>query len=700
MSNKRANWLISIFIALQILILTAPKVGLAAKGNLTILHTNDIHSHLDGFSRLATRVREVKQRKAEKNEPVLLLDSGDFMVGTLYHLLTTTLSPELTLMNTLEFDATTLGNHEFEWGPRALANIIDIAGKNGGGSTVPIIASNIRFNAFDSSDNDLKRLYDAGFIRPYLVKNLSNGLKVGIIGLLGTKAAQEALGAAPVEFEHSEEVIQHIVNVVRSKGVDLLILLSHSGLDEDKNLARLIKGIDIIIAGHCHTALFQPVHIGNTLIVEAGSYTKYLGKLEVSVDEGKISMRGYQLIPIDDTISKDSSIQKTINDYTSIVDKEILNPVGLESGKLLASTDFDLIGEPELISETNLGDLITDSMRFAIDFYQPEDSVDITFQPTGFIRGNINTGIIKTADAFRIASLGIGSNMKPGYPLVSFYLNAQEIKRVLEISIYISLTRGKGYFLQVSGLRFYYNPLRPLFRKVTKIEKWDSATTSYISFDTLDTRTFYKVGVNLLLVDLLSLIRSYVPWLIIVPRDREGNPIPLNTPAGRTQILVDRDPASSGIQELTEWQAFIEYLSHIPDLNGDLMPDIPLVYLKPQGRINKPSEEFLSYYQTKRKNPWIGVGAALVFPSLGHIYAKERYSRGLIFFLIELGSLVLVSEESTKTLGLLILISFKVGECKDAYEAVMDYNEKLAEKYHVTFSLNQRKARVALGCRF
>jgi len=202
------------------------------------------------------------------------------------------------------------------------------------------------------------------------------------------------------------------------------------------------------------------------------------------------------------------------------------------------------------------------------------------------------------------------------------------------------------------------------------------------------------------LVDLLSLIRSYIPWLTIVPRDREGNPIPLNTPAGRTQILVDRDPASSGIQELTEWQAFIEYLSHIPDLNGDLIPDIPLVYLKPQGRINKPSEEFLSYYRTKRKNPWIGVGAALIFPSLGHIYAKERYSRGLIFFLIELGSLVLVSQESTKTLGLLTLISFKVRECGDAYEAVMDYNEKLAEKYQVTFSLNQRKASVVLGCRF
>lgn len=699
MSNKRTHWLITVFIVLQILILIVPKVSLAGKGDLTILHTNDIQSHLGNFARLATEIKEIKKVKAEKNEPVLLLDSGDFLIGTLYHLLAATLSPELTLMNRLEYDATTLGNHEFEWGPQALARIIDIARTNGGGSTVPIIASNIRFNFFDSRDNSLKELYDAGVIQPYLVKSLSNGLKVGIIGLLGNDAEQLAPLAAPVRFNHSGEFIQHIVTVLRSRGVDLVILLSHSGLDEDKKLAKLIKGIDIIIAGHCDTTLSQPTHIGNTLIVEAGTYTKYLGRLEVRVDEGKVSLQGYQLIPIDHTIPEDETVQRIINEYKSVIDKEILNPVGLGFDSPLTETDFDLIGKTELICETNLGNLVTDGMRFAIDSYQPEDSVDFAFQPTGFIRDSIQAGIIKTSDAFSIVPLGGGPDMDPGYPLVSFYLTAEEIKRVLEISIYLSSKRGKEYLFQVSGLRFWYNPLQALSRKVRRIEKWDPATAQYVPFDTSNIGTLYKVGTNLFFVDTLPLIRRYFPWLAIVPKDRDGSPILLDISAGREKIVVDKDPGSPGIQELKEWQAFIEYLCHLPDLDGDSIPDVPVEYAKSQERINRPSEEVLSY-QAQRKDPWLGVGAALIFPSLGHLYAKNWHAGGLKFLLLELGSFILASQESTRTLALLALIAFKVWECGDAYEAVMDYNKELAERHHIIFSVNESKATLGLSCRF
>ena len=108
-----------------------------------------------------------------------------------------------------------------------------------------------------------------------------------------------------------------------------------------------------------------------------------------------------------------------------------MNPVGLAFDSPLAETSYDLIGETEVTTESNLGDLITDGMRFAIDRYQPEDSVDFIFQPTGFIRGNIHTGIIKFSDAFSVVSLGTSADMERGYSLVSFYLNAQEIKRIL-----------------------------------------------------------------------------------------------------------------------------------------------------------------------------------------------------------------------------------------------------------------------------
>jgi len=703
MKNKKILWLIATLIILQALVLIPLNIAFSKryKGyNLTILHTNDIHSHLEKFPGLALKIKKIKEDKAKNSEPVLLLDSGDFIIGTLYQFLTKTLSPELTLMDKLGYDATTLGNHEFEWGPKALAKIIDAARKKEYGSTVPIIASNIRFDFSDPRDNDLKKLYDAGIIKPYLIKNLSSGLKVGIIGLLGKRAEQEAPQASPVKFNHAGNYIQHLVNIVKSKGTNLIICLSHSGLYEDKKLAKAVKGIDVIVAGHCHTALFKPVKVNNTLIVEAGSYTKYLGKLEVCVDEGEVFLVNYQLIPINDTLPKDKAITRIINNYKTLIDKKILNPIGLSFNSPLAKTGFDLVGGTNKIAETNLGNLIADSIRYAIDLYQPENPVDFVFQPTGFIRGNIYTGMVKTSDAFRVVPLGTGYYMKqPGYPLTSFYITPREIKRILEISTYLALKRGGEYFLQVSGLKFWYNPSKPIFRKITKIERWDYSAQKYVSLDTSDNRTLYKVGASITLVKLFPLIKRYIPWIDIVPKDKKGNRIFPDSPAGRTKILVDRDTSLSGVQELKEWQALIKYLSHFPDLNGDSIPDLPLRYAKPQGRINKLSGRRMDY-ETQKKSPLMGMGAALIFPSFGHIYAREWYPKGLKFLLLELGSIFLLSQKSTKDIGLLALTSFKIWECKDAIRAVEDYNKKLARKYDIELSANKNKISIGISCRF
>lgn len=699
MSTRKACWLGAAFIVSQILALLAPNMILAGKGTLTILHTNDIHSYLDRFPALATRVKEVRETKAREKEPVLLLDSGDFLIGTPYHLLSLTSSPELTLMHTLGYDATTLGNHEFEWGPEALARLIDVARTNGGGSTVPIVASNIEFSLFDSRDDDLKKLYESGAIQPYLVKDLSNGLRVGIIGLLGRDAERETPGAPPIRFRHARDFVQEIVNKVRKRRTDLVVLLSHSGLDEDKKLARSIEGIDVVIAGHCRTILPQPIQIGSTLIVEAGSYARNLGKLELHADDGKVSLVRYELIPIDDNVSKDEAVEKIVKDYRCIIDEQVLNPLGLELERALAETRFDLPAENESSSEINLGNLVTDGMRFAIDRYEPEESVDFAFEPTGFIRDSLDPGVVKTSDAFSTLPLGSGPDMEPGYPLVSFYLNAQEIKRVLEISIYLSTRRGKDYLLQVSGLRFWYSPLGPKFRKVTCIEKWDRAFGRYVPLDVSDTTTLYKVGTNLFLIDILPVIARYLPRLTVIPKDRNKNPIPLETPRDRTQILVDTDPIRAGIQELKEWRALIDYLSHFPDLDRDLIPDVPSRYAELQGRVNRPPENVLSY-QAQKKKPWIGRGASLLFPSLGHLYARDWYPRGLGFFLLELGSVSLATREPTRDLGLFGLIFLKAWECGDAHRAVIDYNDRLAEKYNIAFSVDERTASVALCLRF
>ena len=649
------------------------QLSFAKSGNLTILHTNDIHSHLSQFPFLSTEVKKIREEKKANSEPVLLLDSGDFMMGTLYSCLITRVSGELSLMKILNYDATTLGNHEFDFSPSFLAKAILIAKNKGNGLITPIISSNIQFNLFISSDDKLKKLYDNKVIKPYLIKVLSNGLKVGIIGLLGKDADTSAINKLPVSFNHNENFIQELVDEVRSKNVDLLICLSHSGVDEDKEMAKKIKGIDIIIAGHDHRFLFNPIWVEGTLIVEAGCYLKYLGKLEVSINKGKVSVRDYKLIPLNENIQRDGDTQRIVDEYTEIINKDILKPMGLSFSSPLAETNFNLT-KRGFLTDTNLGNLATDAIKEEVSLYQPERPVDFAFLPNALIREEIIKGKITPSDAFRVLPLLSGPDGKCGYPLVSFYLNARQIKQVLEISIFLSRFLGNKVFFQISGLRFKYDIFRPLFNKVVKMEKWSSKDKKYIPLP-LDV-SLYKVATDFLTMNLLS------PF--ITPRDFKGNPLNIFTKKGREKTLVDINPLLEGTQELKEWRALIEYLRDLPDLNGDSLPDIPLKYAVFKRRISAPPENILRY-GIKMKDPWIATGAALVLPSLGHIYCEEK-ERGVKFVFLELSSLFLIERKSTRNLGILSFALFKIWECVDAYHTAENYNRKLARRFRVEFS--------------
>jgi len=649
------------------------QLSFAKNGNLTILHTNDIHSHLSQFPLLSTKVKEIREEKEADSEPVLLLDSGDFMMGTLYSCLITRVSGELSLMNILGYDAITLGNHEFDFSPSFLAKAVLIA-KEGRDRIAPIISSNIQFNFFISSDDKLKNLYHNRVIKPYLIKVLSNGLKVGIIGLLGKDADMSAINKFPVRFNHNENFIQELVDEVRSKNIDLLIYLSHSGVDEDKEMAKKIKGIDIIIAGHDHRSLFSPIRVGDTLIVEAGCYLKYLGKLEVSINKGKVSVRNYKLIPLNKSIQRDKAIQKIVDEYTEIINKDVLMPMGLSFSSPLAEASFNLTRRG-FLRDTNLGNLTADAVREIVSFYQPKRPVDFAFLPNALIREEIIKGKITPSDAFQVLPFFSGLDGKCGYPLVSFYLNARQIKQIMEISILLSQVLGNKVFFQISGLRFKYDIFRPLFNKVIKMEKWSSKDKEYIPLS-LNEISLYKVATDFLTMNLLS--------LFVTPRDFKGSPLNIFTKKGREKTLVDINPFLKGTQELKEWKALIEYLRHLPDLNGDSLPDVPLKYAVFKRRISAPPENILRY-GIKMKNPWIAAGAALIFPSLGHIYCEEK-ERGVKFILLELGSLFLMQRKSTQNLGTFSFALFKIWECVDAYYTAENYNKKLAQRFRVEFS--------------
>jgi 5'-nucleotidase/UDP-sugar diphosphatase len=588
----------------------APDGGPDGPGNpgtpqkLLILHTNDIHSHLmgwapeadytptspnddstrGGMARLASAIGGAKASAAADGTPVLLLDAGDFMMGTLFEFLALQASPELTFMHALGYDATTIGNHELDWTPHGLAGILKSAVTNN--VTFPILSSNMNFSATDPADDELAALADAGVIQTKLVKTVG-GLKVGFFGLLGADGVRATPQSKPLTFDAIDVAAARMVKELRETDkVDLVIALSHSGIDhngqgEDAVLAGKVPGIDVIISGHTHETLAQPARVGDTIIVTAGSYSAYLGELSLTVTpsgtpgaQPTVTVDGYTLRNIDDTIPGDPTTQGAVDAYIAGLDMS-LAPSGLAYKKVVASTAADLPLPSR--QEAPVGNLVTDAYRTITTALQPSDPPAIAVEANGALRAPIlagKTGKIWLADLFRVTPLGIGPDQIPGYSLVTFYLNAKDIRSGLELGGAPEVVPGE-FFLQVSGLKVEYDMSKPLFGRVSSLKLGDQ------TLDLNDTATCYKVVTISYVAGLLGAVEGLTSKLLkVTAKDKD-----CATPVDPTTRFVDADPSKDGVQELKHWQAVLKYVSSFPDANGDGVPDVPAPYAAPQGRI-------------------------------------------------------------------------------------------------------------------
>jgi len=576
---------------------------------LTIIHTNDLHSHLQGFSpnidyrpditggdgtrggwaRIAT---VLKQEREKRKHPVLVLDGGDFLMGSLFHMISREEAVELRLMKDMGYDAITLGNHEFDLKPRGLAQILQSAAAKGGMPT--IVFSNAIFSKESDRDDTLEEVFNKGLVKPYIVLE-KDGMKIGIFGLMGKDAAEKAPFASPIKFGNPVETAKEMVKVLREKEkVDMVICLSHSGLSknksrsEDEILARKVQGIDVIVGGHSHTRLEQPLVVNSTLILQASAYGKCVGVLDLLWDQGKAKLQNYRLIDIDSTIPGDMALQKKIESFTATIDRDVLKEVNLSSTMVIGKTAFDLrIGE----EESSLGNLIADSIRWYVDKhdYNPNDpatKVVVAIESNGVIRDNLlrgKTGALAVGDVFRSIPLGIGMDDTMGYPLISCYLYAAEIKKALEILTSVYPRKGSSYFLQVSGLKFTYNPRRVIFDRVTQI--WlGNEEEGYVPLDYSESnKKLYRIAANIYNATFLKIVGKYTYQILnIVPKDRNGAPV-----TDLSAFRVDADKNRPGVQELKEWIGLMEYLKSFPDTNGDGLPDIPEKYKGKLGRIVK-----------------------------------------------------------------------------------------------------------------
>ncbi len=375
--SKILSLFLSLVLVLGIVLGAAPMVAFAEEGTtLTIYHVNDVHGRVQGsdsvigYAKLMTIVDEARA----ENPNVLLLNAGDTLHGNL--LATFTKGEAIVeLMNKMGFDAMTPGNHEFNYGYDRLMELAGIA-------DFPFLGANI-LKEDGSSD-----------FEPYVIKEF-DGFKVGIFGVstTETKVKSHPNNTVGIEFENEIESSKKMVAELKDK-VDIIIGLVHVGIDQESvittyDIAKNVDGIDILVDGHSHHELPEGELVNDTLIVQAGEWTKNIGLVEVLIEDGEIVSKAAKLLSYEDTldVEEDSDIAADIVKMAED-NEEVLQEV-------IGSTAVPLDGEREVVrtGESNLGNLITDVML-------EKSGADVAITNGGGIRAPIAVGDITLGDVF------------------------------------------------------------------------------------------------------------------------------------------------------------------------------------------------------------------------------------------------------------------------------------------------------------
>lgn len=563
---------------------------------IVILHTNDLHSRLmgyapesayspmtinddktvGGFARIAAIIRDEK----EKNEgTTLIVDGGDFLMGTLFQGLETKTGFHLRLMKTIGYDAVCIGNHEFDYGPDKLADIVNSGLK--GGDIPPLLLSNAAFDSKDPGDDTLEELFISNTIGRKLIIE-RDGLKIGFFSLLGKVADDDAAFAPPVTFSNQIHTAKKMVRELQDDGCEIIICLSHSGVSpgeygewsgEDVKLAEKVKGINAVISGHTHTRLDKPILVNGTPVVQTGAYGKFVGKLSLTYADGNVRFSDYSLIPVDDRIIGDASVNKLIEDQKEAVAKEILEPLKIKYNEPLVEAGFSLVcDEQGDIKNSNLGPLVADAIYSYVNNHS-ESGADISIVAVGVIRDMIVPGFQTVPDIFNIMSMGQGNDGIPGYPLARVYVTGRELKSILEI-LQAAYKSTPGYYCYYSGMKVDFDPEKGMLRKINKIDIISPAgDVQGVNFSKKENE-LYSITANSYMLEFVGIIKKMSFGLInVVPKDAFGNPI-----TDMKIAVIDIDDSLGGIQEGKEWLALVEYLTSMNDTNGNGIPDIDRKY--------------------------------------------------------------------------------------------------------------------------
>lgn len=576
---------------------------------LVILHTNDLHSHLNGwspetdysplvtnndattggFSRIAAVIKSEKERDPEG---ILVLDAGDFLMGTLFQSIEQENGFQLRLMKKMGYDFVGLGNHEFDAGPGRIAGIIINAAKEG--EMPGILLGNAVFDPGKPGDDSLEKLFTDGLVAPKAIITRA-GIRIGIFHLIGKDAAGVAPLAAPLTFSGQIPFAERMVNELRKEGCQAVICISHSGVSkmkdgtwggEDYELAKKVKGIDLIISGHTHTRLDKPLISNGVPIVQAGEYGQFVGRLEMTWSGGKLHMVSYRLIAINDSIAGDQETDKLVRTGQEEVTREILAPLRLSYAEPVGESGFPLeCNEQGDFKSSNLGPMVADAIRYSVNRHSSEGT-DIAMVAVGVIRDRIVPGILSPADVFRVMPLGSGGDNIPGYPLARLYLTGRELRNVLEV-LQVAYKSAPSNYCFYSGLRAEFNPGGGMLRKIKKIEiSGRDGNPVIVDFSGKDKR-LYSVTANSYMLKFIGIIKKKSFGLIrVVPKDVNGRPV-----KDMSAAVIHFDAGAEGVQEGKEWLALMEYIRSMKDADNDGISDVDLKYSVPQQTFYTPGNQ-------------------------------------------------------------------------------------------------------------
>lgn len=556
---------------------------------IDVLFTHDTHSHLDSFSTIVNgeqkevggfaKIKTLINEKKKEDPDTLILDGGDFSMGTLIQTVYDTEAAELRMLGYLGYDVTTFGNHEFDYRSQGLANMLKAA-KSSGETLPEIVVCNVDWDSMEKDGlNDGQKQIQSAFetygVKDYVMVQKGD-VKIAVVGVFG-KDALECAPTCELSFKDPVEAVKKTVEEIKkNEEADMIACVSHGGTWEDESksedelLAKAVPDLDLIISGHTHSELQEAIQHGNTYIVSCGEYGRNLGSLSMTQNsDGRWDLSSYELIPVSEDVKADKATQERIDALMDTVDTNYLADFGYTRKEVLAQNDVEFNSLEEMGTEhkeLNLGDIMADAYVYAVENseYYDGDPVDVAVVPSGTVRDTYTKGDITVEDVYNSFSLGIGKDGVAGYPLINAYLTGKELKLVAEVDASISdfMTTARLY---CSGLNFTYNPHRMILNKVTDcyLTRADGERTE------IEDDKLYHVVTDLYTGQMLgSVMKMSYGLLSLAPKDKDGNPI---------ENLEDH-AVMEGDKELKAWDAIARYMQSFDDADGDGIANVSEYY--------------------------------------------------------------------------------------------------------------------------